>query len=146
MKQVRETAAGKSISAWVVLKDGNVVATVQAYYGQSRVMVDVWANGMELQQGHAGGYGYDKFTAALYGLIIDSQKMYNHCGQNDETRAILADYQSGKLTEKQAKTKADKIGACWANYRQETKKYSDLYMLDGLNRLSAIGYTVIQAI
>ena len=146
MKQVRETAAGKSISAWVVLKNGKEVATVQAHYGQSRVMVDVWDYGKELQQGHAGGYGYDKFTAALRGLIIDGQTMYDHCGQNDETKKILADYKAGKINQKQADNKAKKIGARFANWRQDENKYSGLYMLDGLNRLSAIGYTVIQAI
>lgn len=146
MKQIRETAAGKSISAWVILKDGKEVATVQAHYSQSRVMVDVWDYGKDIQQGYAGGYGYDKFTAALEGLTIDDQKLYNHCGQCDETKAILANYKTGKITQEQATKKAEKIGARFANWQQSKGKYSDLYMLDGLNRLSAIGYTIIQAI
>lgn len=42
-KQVRETAAGKSVSAWVVLnRKGQHVATVNAHYGNNSVSVDVW--------------------------------------------------------------------------------------------------------
>lgn len=33
-----------------------------------------------LQTAHAGGYGYDKFTACLSGLFIGPHKMSDHCG------------------------------------------------------------------
>lgn len=48
-KQVRETAAGKSISAWIVLnKKGKHVATVNAYYPNGGgCSVDVWNLGNE---------------------------------------------------------------------------------------------------
>lgn len=47
--QVRETSAGKSISAWVILnKKGVHVATVNAHYSNGgRVSVDVWNMGTE---------------------------------------------------------------------------------------------------
>lgn len=82
MKQVRETNAAKSISAYVILdKRNRHVATVQVHYGNSTVSVDVWHNdATPLQQGRAGGYGYDKFAAALSGLTIDGHAMTDHCG------------------------------------------------------------------
>jgi len=41
--QVRDTAAGKSISAYIVLnKKGVHVATINVHFGNSRVSVDVW--------------------------------------------------------------------------------------------------------
>ncbi len=148
MKRVTQTAAGKSISAYVILKKGKEVANVQAHFGNSVVTVDIWAQGMELQQGRAGGGGYDKFTAALSNAVIDGIKLNDHCGTNEETEKILSLYHSGKLSEKAAKVKAAKIGASFANYGMlgKKKKYGSLYLLSGLDKLKAIGYTVIQAI
>ena len=69
-KYVRETAAGKSISAYVIMKGARHVATVQAHFSNGgRCLVNVWhTDGREMQHASAGGYGYDKFTAALSGL------------------------------------------------------------------------------
>lgn len=83
MKQVRESTAAKSISAYVILdKRNRHVATVQVHHGNSCVAVDVWHNdATPLQQGSASDYGYDKFAAALSGLTIDGHKMSDHCGE-----------------------------------------------------------------
>lgn len=105
-KYVRETAPAKSVSATVIMKGARHVATVQAHYGSSRVLVNVWQESeayrksftkahnapttdseldraayelFAFQQGTASGYGYDKFAAALSGLIIDGHTMGNHC-------------------------------------------------------------------
>ena len=133
MVQVRESAAGKSISAWIILNNkGEYCATVQTHYGNSRTQVDIWAAGMDLQQGSASGYGYDKFTAALAGLKIDNHILNNHCGQNETTKSILEAYlrkvkEAYKLgkpkavidgIEKHYKKQAEKIGARFANYSQ----------------------------
>lgn len=135
MKQVRETAAGRSISAYVVINPkGDHVATVQAHFANSGgVLVNVWTHGdkaaarvvkglgLELdesgriakgkhkgawpyeaanQSGHAGGYGYDKFTAALSYLNIDGHMMSDHCGQRAKPPRGLsyfpADYKPAK--------------------------------------------------
>lgn len=82
-KYVRETAAGKSISAYIIMKGARQIATVQAHFGNGgRVLVNVWhhSGNVEMQHGSASGYGYDKFTAALSGLMIDGHEMTNHCG------------------------------------------------------------------
>lgn len=211
-KQVRETTAGASISAWVILnKKGQHVATVNAHYSNGgRVSVDLWnlgdsacwrsyctarqtkalalsmwektvANAPDyyieqqhrdewaaytlfgLQQGSAGGYGYDKFTAALSGLIIDGHTMANHCGQVPEAekaRAALMrqyckahDTSAARITanvndhdRKYWDKRAARIGASFANYTTEKERFTSLHFTSGLDRLTALGYTVIQAI
>lgn len=100
-KYVRETAAGKSIRAIVIMKGARHVATVQAHYGSSRVLVNVWHNdGTPMQSGTAGGYGYDKFTAALSGLSIDGHTLTDHCGGRKKAPKALgyfpADYKAPK--------------------------------------------------
>lgn len=80
-KYVSDTKAGRAIAAWIVLSPaGNVVGKINAHYGDSgTVTVDVWdwdpnregsPDHVIFQQGRAGGYGYDKLTAALSGLAI----------------------------------------------------------------------------
>lgn len=157
MKQVRETKAGQSISAYIILnKQRHEVANVQIYYGDSgRVQVDIWNYGKynksmpehkELQQVSAGGGGYDKVAAAMRGMIIDGNMLFDHCGQDDRTRRILQDYTDGKISEEQARAKAEKIGARLTNYDGKTNKYRSLFYNGGLDRLSDMGYKVIQAI
>lgn len=119
-----------------------------------------------LQQGKAGGYGYDKFAAALSGLIIDGHTMANHCGsvpECEKTRASLlkrywADmhaspehvksehYKTALAKQKEWDEKARKIGASFANWRTETNSYGSLHFQTGLERLEMLGYRIIQAI
>lgn len=136
MKQVRETKSGGEISAWIILnKKKEHVATVQAFYGQT-VLVDVWhmKSDTPLQQGKASGYGYDKFTAALSGLVIDGHEMTDHCGGRLEKKG-------GWKHEEKAKK-----GYRFANWDNEKKVYTSCFRLEGLKYLQDIGYTVIQAI
>lgn len=211
--QVRETSAGKSVSAFVVLsKKGAHIATVNAHYSNGgRVSVDVWNVGdrtterclaaavksghvtpaqlakavaaseakrdwgtqdhtafaaydlFGLQQGSAGGGGYDKFAAALRGLWIDGQQMADHCGTvgNAEKAkaALFAQYckfhdysgERARATEKGWDRKhwdkrAAAIGAQFANFDSEKGRFTSLHFTAGLDRLKTLGYTVIQAI
>lgn len=145
-KQVRETASGKSISAWVILKKGKHIATVQAHFGDSVVTVDVWDNYIRVHSGKAGGYGYDKFTAALSGAVIDGCKIFDNCGTDINTVKILEKYLAGKLTLEQASWQASKIGAYFTNWSDSDQKYKSIYYSPGLDRLKGMGYTLIQAI
>lgn len=140
MRQVRETKAGKSISAYVILRPDNTeCATVHAYYADSGgVTVDVFqwsAPGKEHQQGRAGGYGYDKFAAALSGLEIDGISMTDHCGERLPTPdgGFPQDFDPPP-------------GYHLANWNKDKDSYSDCYRSTGLRYLSEIGYRVIQAI
>lgn len=155
-KQVRETSIGKSISAYVVLRnDGRHVATIQAAFLDSgNVMVDVWGPHSLEHQGKAGGYGYDKFTAALSGAEIDGNVIYDHSVGNYETdvtpkypelSSLMARYNNSfdnKSIDWQEKAKS--IGASFANWKDG--KYHSLYFISGLERLTALGYKVIKAI
>lgn len=144
MKQVRETAAGQKISAWVVLKDGKQVAQVQAHYGNA-VQVDIWAAPeWNLQQGRARGYGYDRLTAAMSGMRIDGIEIYNHSVFDKVLTDILDQYKAGKLDEQTFRRELSKVGAQCANW--ENGRWKDAFYISGLQRLKEMGYTVIKAI
>lgn len=157
-KYVHDTAAGKSISAWIILDPaGEHVATVRAFYGQS-VLVNVWNHTREAQRrcavargtsereahdayhfqyGRAGGWGYDKFAAALSGRIIDGHEMTDHCGGRhplpEGMKLFPRDYPVPD-------------GYSLANWDREGQGYMDCYRMEGLRYLSDIGYHVIPAI
>lgn len=215
--QVRETKAGSSISAYVVLnKKGEHVATVNAHFSNGgTVTVDVWNLGtypverclaaasksgavtpaqldkaeaasrakrdwarpeehssfaaydlFGLQQGRAGGYGYDKFAAAIRGLWIDGVQLTDHCGRDAQSEKLMTQYQRAAAKHEVRETvenqtrkisysfpegfqkewdrKAKKIGASFANFNGG--KYQSLHIHAGLMRLEEMGYRVIQAI
>jgi hypothetical protein len=166
-KYVRETAAGKSISAYVILKDGREVATVQMHHGAG-CLVNVWqrhgaylataaANGpapmddateraafdlWAFQQGRATGYGYDKETAALSGLWIDGHELSDHCDSRFRQPAP-----DGGAWPRDAKAPA---GWSFTNWSAEALGgaggWRDCYRYVGLGYLEALGYSVIRAI
>jgi hypothetical protein len=158
-KQVRETTAGKSISAYVILNPKGVhVATVQSHYSDAgNVSVDVWhQDSTPLQQGRAGGYGYDKFTAALCGLVIDGHKMGDHCGRDGVPK-----YPKGRASWSSG-TKP-KRGYSFSNWASGDRTHSDgsriypdmaqdesgwrsCYRLEAFKYLEAFDYRIIKAV
>ncbi|MCK5600561.1 hypothetical protein KAR91_01760 [Candidatus Pacearchaeota archaeon] len=156
-KQVRETNAGLSISAYVVMKGAKQVAKVHVHFGSSTVRVDVWDGHNDLQQGRAGGYGYDKFTAALSGLTIGGIVLNDHCGTSKATERTLKAYRKEieglprderRGHEKKWQVKAEKKGMRFANYCKvgEELQYTSLFLESGLDKLRMLGFNVIQAI
>lgn len=122
-KYVRETAAGKSVAAWVILnKKGKCVATIQAHYGNNRTLVNVFTDGEGLiHSASASGYGYDKFTAALSGAVIDGVKITDHCGE--ALKVPSCGYFSEKLANKRGYRAAN-----YANFDVVTgKKVTAIY-------------------
>jgi len=108
-----------------------------------------------LQQGRAGGGGYDKFAAALAGLIIDGHTVADHCGQVPEAEkaksALMSKYNRAMDGTYMAKgdtaywdDQARKLGARFANWREG--RYQSLHFIAGLERLESLGYRVISAI
>jgi hypothetical protein len=64
----QHAAAFKHVSAWVVLKDGERVATVAIKYprdGAGRLYAYTHFLGCPMTRGWASGYGYDKVTPAV---------------------------------------------------------------------------------
>ena len=183
MEQVRERPAGKAVSAYVILKGKREVATVHVLRAPGGgVQVDVWQPyeaagrseaaarkagekippapkyGLTLQQARAGGYGYDKFTAAMSGTWIDGHKLTDHCGASlKKPRGMSyfpADFKAPKgysLSNFGAYVKATgaKHDPQWVPEHEGAETvtgYSDCYRLAGLDYLAAIGYTVIKVI
>lgn len=128
------------------------------YYKEQTEREDWAARDMfGLQQSSAGGYGYDKFAAALAGLIIDGHTIANHCGQvpEDEKKraALMRSYikavESGApAAGKEWREKAARIGCHFTNWTKcgESERWASLYFEHGLSRLECFGYRVIQAI
>ena len=65
-------AAFSNVSAYVVLKDGERVATIAFKYpkdGAGRLQVYIHYIGLEMVKSYAGGYGYDKASAAVESAV-----------------------------------------------------------------------------
>lgn len=65
----QHTAAFSRVSAFVILKGSDRVATVAIKFpadGASRLYAYVHWIGVEMVRGHANGYGYDKRSAAVW--------------------------------------------------------------------------------
>lgn len=171
MKQVREIS--DSSAKIVMNKKGEHVATVHFRYGSGGgVQCDVWSRNPGekwlslVHQKKAGGYGYDKSTAALSGAIIEGYKMADHCGRVEESgekkrEALMRAYKrrvnSGLAMTREDhaafEEKARKIGCHFANWGAvsladggEYAAWQSLHNQSGLDRLEMMGFTVITAL
>jgi len=66
------TKAFSGVSAYVILKDGVRVATIAFRFpkdGAGRLWTYVHWIGIEMVRGYAGGYGYDKRSAAVESAV-----------------------------------------------------------------------------
>lgn len=92
----QHAAAFRNVSAYVILKNNERVATIAFKHpkdGAGRLYAYVHWLGTEMVRGHAGGYGYDKRTAACASAINKMQ----HDGNEPQSlfvRALAQD--SGK--------------------------------------------------
>lgn len=88
-------AAFKSVSAFVVLKGGERVATVALKFGASgRVTAYVHWIGIEMVRGHADGGGYDKRSAAVAiaaRKMVDGTKIHAGAGYSAFVAACRED-------------------------------------------------------
>ena len=70
MKYVNDTKAAKSISAYILMRDSEVVGKILVHHGESRTFCNVWIDGYASKgnyclYGSASGYGYNKGNAAI---------------------------------------------------------------------------------
>lgn len=158
MKYVNETKAGKAISAYVIMKGRRHVATVRSHYSDTgRVLVNVWQDSDAVQRcavkakmsekkkaydhflfqhASAGGYGYDKFTAALSHMWIDGHQLGNHCARQivpSKEGVFPAGFTAPK-------------GYTLANWCPELAGWRNCFRLAGLDYLRDHGYQIVQAI
>ena len=167
-----------NVRADVILnKRGQHVATVRWLYprdGAGTLRCEVYEPGKGITyRGKAGGYGYDKTTAALAGAEIAGFRIADHCGHAEELherakarlmRRYIQAAVKGLTREECAKFEqaALRIGANFANYCRSSDmpsepgdvpgevrhgyRYLSLHTMSGLDRLRALGFTVIRAV
>lgn len=110
-----------NVSAYVILKDGNSVAKIAFKFprdGAGRLYAYVHWVGAEMVRGQAGGYGYDKRSAAVQDAV---QKMKPHRSNVDGA------YNDPKQT------------AFMSAFAMDGGEYWD-------TKLRVAGFTVIQAV
>ncbi len=74
MKYVNDTKAAKSISAYILMRGGDVVGKILVHHGDSRTFCNVWIDDYASKEnyclyGSASGYGYNKENAAIAAAI-----------------------------------------------------------------------------
>ena len=103
-KYVNETKAGKLISAYLLLRDGQYIGKLLTHYGDSgQVFVNLWvddyrAKGCSCLYGSAGGWGYDKQASALasaVGSITERLTDWNEAIGGYDTEKVSFD--AGKI-------------------------------------------------
>jgi hypothetical protein len=150
-----ERSAWKRVRAYVVMKGADHVATIKIAYpadGAGRLVAfcfdcnapmpeDAAAreNWTRWQMGTASGYGYDKLTAALSGMVIDGIRLSDH----GDGAGVLPLPEGAKVFPEGFKPPP---GYHLTNYSREHGGLTSCYRSAGLRYLQEIGYTVIQAI
>lgn len=166
-KQVRETPAGVSINAYVILNHENVhIATVQSHFSRGTTRVDVWHEpGSHTYNGHeplTQSSAVGDFDSALAGQVIDGITLYDECGESEVTKKLEKMYYQDLKELNATATVEEKIDYWHRKIEDLGMKFSGIartetaegmrfvaariYMLPGLRRLEALGYTVIKAI
>ena len=107
-------------------------------------------------RGTAGGYGYDKFTAALSEHTIDGHLMSDHATQDSTSKRLLKAYGKARLAGEdgeKVRTRAKKLGYFFTNWSEGGgyqpngwNGWQSCYRGSGLELLRTLGYRIIQAI
>lgn len=111
--------------------------------GRLRVyVVDRFGETGTCTRGQAGGFGYDKLTAALSGLSVDGVKFSDHCGTDETSARLLARMERADTDEAREKVckAARRQGYSFANGN------TSCYREPGLDILRVLGYSVIQGV
>lgn len=133
----QHNAAFQHVSAYVLMKDGERIATIAFKYpkdGAGRLWCYFHYIGAEMTRGYAGGYGYDKTSAAVC-AAIDAIKPYKHgivFNENDteNTRAYWASHESA------VNAQLDKIRAMFKDIGG--KDWSDVLRDNNIQVLQAV--------
>lgn len=164
-REIEDNTAFSRVSAQLVThpKKTGYARILSAYPkdGAGRLtvyIVDGFGDTFQTQKGTAGGYGYDKKTAALSSMTIDGHSLTDHCGQDDTSKRLLKAYGKACMGEDKVKIdaivkRAAKVGYSFSNWASEGgykpnawNGYQSCYRLPGLEYIEALGYRVIDVI
>lgn len=135
MKSITETKAGKSLTVHVIYKGDKYIGKVLAHYSDSGACtVEAYDGNKLIHQRKACGFGYDKFTSALSGAIIEGHKITNHC----EVRLPLPE--AGYFPE------GFQAPPGYHLSNREERGWKSCYKISGLDYLKNFGYTVIHVL
>ena len=82
--QVRKIETGPALSragAKVIMLNGQIKGTIKIAFpkdGAGKLTVILHEHGFNAQIGHASGYGYDKVSAAMQGMIFAGMTLEDH--------------------------------------------------------------------
>ena len=98
-KTVRDTVAGKSISAYIILKDCELVAKVHVHssYGNTGTVlrVDVWGKTDILWQSTGSN---TELEEQLHGCVIEGVKIYGLGKSDSASQSLVNQYKAGDLS------------------------------------------------
>ncbi len=152
VKQVRETIAGKYLSAYLVLSPvGHEVATIHVYKTQNSKGPLKW---VDVFQPRSQDNGFSQYkgrdlTNAMAGGKIDGITLYDDCQTDEALQYLLLHYKLAKTeSEKMHIVKMGQdLGASWCNPGLDDEPgWTQLYYITGLKRLEYFGYRVIQVL
>ena len=163
-REIEDNAAFSRVGVKLVMhpkKPGKYAKILTAYPkdGAGRLtvyIVDGFADRLTTQKGTAGGYGYDKFVAALSSMTIDGHSLTDHAGQDEISKKLLKAYGKARLAGAagdKVYQKARKLGYSFTNWSQaggyqpnKWEGYQSCYREPGLDYLKALGYQVIDVL
>jgi len=121
--------------------------------GRLRVSLrDCFGDTCEFSSAYAGGFGYDKLTSALSGLMVDGHKLTDHCGTDKQSEKFLKDWHTAEGTERKEiiYNRARKAGYSFTNWSSNggycptgKEGWQSCYRHSGLDYLTAIGYKIL---
>ncbi len=126
------TKAFRNVSAYVVLKDGERVATIAFKFpadGAGRLYAYVHWLGIPMVRGYAGGYGYDKRSAAVANAVRKGDLVSSVKARADELNIAPTD----------GRPWHDHVAAFVDALENDSGS-------DWNDRLTSAGFTVLQAV
>ena len=106
---------------------------------------DCFGETCEFSTGYAGGWGYDKETAAISGLVVDGHTITDHCAQDATSEKLLNAYAKvfgDALRCENVERAAKSQGYSFTNW-ESGKGWASCYKVSGLDYLRALGYRII---
>lgn len=134
MKPIKQLAALKNFSFYIVLLKAQVVARIAVYYGPSKTQIDVEDEVTGLTSNTAS-----ELARAWHGLEVHGVKLYDGSVSDFETRRMEERYKRMLARKQNPEFELRARGMHLAGDGS-----GRVYYIAGLDRLKAKGYTVVR--